>query len=193
MFLLILGLIDLDLQFNFKFQTSYFFQTLRLSCICVVLYIFSEAIASECSPHGTAHILIPMNADKLPPWTVRQSTFISWWDHWGSASHDSAIGTRFYKLLSDLAMLYTLRMSKFCMPTLINHRNNSKAVPVIRWFLPSICIVIWICFVHFSPWNRVNSKQRDFIQGDRKKLNSCRYWCYLINIAVQSMRDRSRI
>ena len=39
---------------------------------------------------------------------------------------ESAIGTEFYKLISVFAILYTLRMSKFHMPTLINHRNNSK-------------------------------------------------------------------
>ena len=47
--LFILGLIDLDIQFHFWFQTSYFFQTLCLLFICVVLYLFREAIASECS------------------------------------------------------------------------------------------------------------------------------------------------
>ena len=55
--LLILGLIDLDLQLYFYFQTSYFLQTSRLLLICVVLYIFSEAIATDCSTsHMAQHI-----------------------------------------------------------------------------------------------------------------------------------------
>ena len=52
MSLLILGLIDIDLQLSISNQL-FFFQTLRLSFICVVLYIFSEGIASECS---TSHM-----------------------------------------------------------------------------------------------------------------------------------------
>ena len=52
-----------------------------------------------------------------------------------SASLDSAIGTRFYKLLSVFAILYTLRMSKFHMPTFINHRNNSKTAPINLYFV----------------------------------------------------------
>ena len=53
-YLLILGLIDIDLQFYFQFQTSYFFlQTLGLLFICVVLYIFNETIVGECS---TSHM-----------------------------------------------------------------------------------------------------------------------------------------
>ena len=62
-------------------------------------------------------------------------TFISWWDHWSSASLASAIGTGFYKLLLVFAMSYTLRLSKFYMPTLINHRNNSKKAPISLYFV----------------------------------------------------------
>ena len=69
-------------------------------------------------PHGFAHIPIPMHAESVPPWTVKQSTFISWWDHWSSTSLDSAMGTRFYKLLSVFALLYTLHMSKLYIPTI---------------------------------------------------------------------------
>ena len=52
-----------------------------------------------------------------------------------SASLDSAIGTGFYKLLSVFAILYMLRMSKFYMPTLINHQKNSKTVPISLYFV----------------------------------------------------------
>ena len=55
--LLILGLIDLSLQFHFEFQTCYLYQTWRFLFICVVLYILSEAIANECSTsHMAPHI-----------------------------------------------------------------------------------------------------------------------------------------
>ena len=81
-------------------------------------------------PLGFAYILIPLYADRVPPWTMKQSTFIFWWDHWSSASLYSAIGTGFHKLLSVFALLYTLHMSKFYMPILVNHRNNIKATPI---------------------------------------------------------------
>ena len=48
---------------------------------------------------------------------------------------DSAIGTGFHKLLSVFAILYTLRMSKFHMPTLINQRNNSKTARPLAFIL----------------------------------------------------------
>ena len=114
-----------------------------------------------------------MHADRVPPWTMKQFTFISWWDHRSSASLDSAIGTVFCKLLSVFAILYTLRMSKFYMPTLINHRNNSKTAPIRLYFVrPSSwgvlhqrCFLAWstptsirdtrlhtlTSFVHVSP------------------------------------------
>ena len=120
--------------FRFFFlQTSYFFPNFAsLSFICVVSYIFSEAIASECS---TSHMAVHIY-------------WFSWmWtgSHHGlwnslplylgetigvSASLDSANGTGFYKLLWVFAILYTLRMLKFYMPTLINHQNNSKQCPL---------------------------------------------------------------
>ena len=53
-----------------------------------------------------------------------------------SVSLDSAIGTGFYKLLSVFAISYTLCMSKFYMPTLINNRNTSKTAPISLYFVP---------------------------------------------------------
>ena len=52
--LLIWGLI---FSFIFNFKPVIFYQTLRLLFICIILYIFSEAIASECSTsHNALHI-----------------------------------------------------------------------------------------------------------------------------------------
>ena len=49
MSLLILELIDLDRHFYLSFQTFLFFSTLCVLLIYVILYTFSETIASECS------------------------------------------------------------------------------------------------------------------------------------------------
>ena len=69
---LILGLIDLDIQLIFNFKPVIFYQTFRLLFICVVLYIISEAIASECSTsHMASHIyrfLCTRRASHHGPW-----------------------------------------------------------------------------------------------------------------------------
>ena len=105
---------------------------MRFSFICVVLYIglFNEAIASECSTsHMAPHIYwFPWmrTGSRHGPWN---SLPLYLGETIGvSASVDSAVGTGFYKLLSVFAILYMLRMSKFCMPTLINHKNNETTV-----------------------------------------------------------------
>ena len=123
-------------NFIFNFKPVIFIQTLRLTFICVVLYIFSEAIASECSTsHMAPHIYwFPWmrTGSRHGPWN---SLPLYLGETIGvSASLDSAIGTGFYKLLSVFAILYTLRMSTFYMPTLINHRNNSKTAPISLYF-----------------------------------------------------------
>ena len=109
---------------------------MRLSLICVVLYIFGSTIASECSTsHMTPHIYWfpwmrtgsrhgPWNS---LPWNLGENIGVL-------ASLDSAIGTGFYKLLSFFTILYSLRMSKF-MPTLIKHWNNSKTAPISLYFV----------------------------------------------------------
>ena len=83
----------------------FFFQTSRLSFICLVLYIFSEAIASDCStshmaPHiywfpwmGTGSRHGPLNS--LPLFYLGETIPVS-------ASLNSAIGTGVYQLLSVL-------------------------------------------------------------------------------------------
>ena len=107
----------------------FFFQTLRHSFIC-------EAIASEWSTsHMAPHIY-------WFPWMrtgsrhgPRNCLSLYLGETIGvSASLDSAIGTGFYKLLSVFVILYMFRMSKFHMPTLINHRNNSKTAPISLCF-----------------------------------------------------------
>ena len=75
-----------------------------------------------------------MPADRVPPWTVKQYSFISWWDHWGSASLDSAIGTWFYKLPLVFALSYRLHTSKCYMPSFVNHRNHNRTAPISLYF-----------------------------------------------------------
>ena len=136
--LLMLELIDLDLQFFCISNQLSFLQAFRLSFICIVVYIFSEAIASECSTsHMAPHIYwFPWmrTGSRHGPWN---SLPLYLGETFGvSASLDSTIGTGFYKLLSVFAILYTLRISKLYMPTLINHRNNSKTAPISLYFVP---------------------------------------------------------
>ena len=122
----------------FLISNQLFFSKLCVSHSFVsFLYILSETIASECSTsHMPPHIY-------WFPWMRRGSRHGPWNSlplYLGetigvSASLDSAIGTGFYKLLSVFAIPYTLRMSKFYMPTLINHQNNSKTVPISLYFV----------------------------------------------------------
>ena len=75
-----------------------------------------------------------MHADRVPSWTMKQSSFISWWDPWSSASLDSSTGTGCYNLLSVFAILYTPHMPKFYMATCGNHRNNSRTALISLFF-----------------------------------------------------------
>ena len=121
------------------------------------------------APHSTGHRTCTdsyMHVDRVPPWTMKQSTFISWWDHRSSMSY-SAIGIGFYKLLSVFANSYTPHMTQFYMPTFGNHRNNSKTAPIslylVRYplgnpWLRSRCAcllasggIIWLLLVYKDP------------------------------------------
>ena len=117
----------------------FFLQTLRLSFICVVLYIFSEAIASESSTSPIApHIYwFPWMRTRSRHWPWNSLSLYLGEAIGVSASLDSAIRTGFYKLLSVFVTSYTLGMSKFYMPTLINHRNNSKIAPISLYLCSS--------------------------------------------------------
>ena len=112
-------------SFTFNFKSVIFYQTLHLLFIYIILYIFSERVFHI--PHGFAHVLTPLHVDRVPPWTVKQSTFISWWAHWSSISIDSAIGTGFYKLLSVFALLYMLYMSNYFI-----WQHSSIIEPIIK-------------------------------------------------------------
>ena len=86
--LLILGLIELHLQCHFQIQTCYFVPNFA-SLFHLLRFVYIEWGHRPWMlhiPHGTAHIRIIMHADRVAPWTVRQSSFISWWDRRRSIS-----------------------------------------------------------------------------------------------------------
>ena len=78
--------LTLIFSFIFNLKAVLFYQTLHLLFICIGLYIFSETIASECSTfHRAPHIYRFLYARGQGP-AVKQSSFISWWDHRSSMS-----------------------------------------------------------------------------------------------------------
>ena len=115
----------------------FFYQTLRLLFICVCLYIFSEAIASECSTiHRAPHICGFFYARGKGPAVDRETVFLYLGVTIGAQwAVDSAIGTGFYKLLSVFAKSYPPHMPQFYMPTIGNHRKNSKIAPISHYLV----------------------------------------------------------
>ena len=69
-----------NLCFSTKLCVSYSFAS-----VCIYLVRPSPVNA----PHFTRHCTYRdsyMHVDRVPPWTVKQSSFISWWDHRSSMS-----------------------------------------------------------------------------------------------------------
>ena len=117
----------------------FFYQTLRLLLIRVCLYIFSEAIASECfTIHRALHICGFFYARGKGPAVDREAVFsylgVTIGAQWAV---DLAIGTGFYKLLSVYAKLSPLHMPQFYIPTISNHWNNSKIAPISHYLVPT--------------------------------------------------------
>ena len=101
--LLIFALINLVFSFIFNLKPVFLPNIASLIQLCHLVYIWWDYCQWVMHiPHGSAHILIVMHTERVPPWTVKQSCFISLWDHWGSASLDSATVldfTSFYRFL----------------------------------------------------------------------------------------------
>ena len=123
----------------------FFCQTLRLLFICVGLYIFSETIASECSTFYMAPHIYGFSCtgtgSRHGPWhslVLFLGGTIG--DQWAV---DSAIGTGFYELLSVFAKFYPPHMPQFYMPTISNHRNNSKLAPISHYLVPISTGIQW--------------------------------------------------
>ena len=127
-----------------------FYQTLRLLCICVCLYIFSEAIASECfTLHKAPHICGFFYARGKGPAVDRETVFLHLGVTIGAQwAVVSAIGTGFYKLLTVFAKSYPTHMPQFYMPTIGNHRNNSKIAPISHYLVPTSTGKVWLWCLH---------------------------------------------
>ena len=121
----------LTLIFSFLFNFEpVFCQTFRLFIhLRRLIYMFSK------TSHMAPHIYWFFNhTNRVQPWTVKQSSFISWWDHWSSASFESEIGTGFYNLLSGFAILCTPHIPKFHMATFGNAQSNNKTTSISLYF-----------------------------------------------------------
>ena len=119
------------ISFIFNFKPVIFYQTLCLLFIGVVLYVFSEAIASECS---TSHMAPHMYWFLCTRTGFRHRLWNSLHLYVQAASTQwLALGfTSCYRFSS----YYTrFGMSKFYMSTFINHRNNSKTAPISIYFV----------------------------------------------------------
>ena len=111
----------------------FFYQTLRLLFFCVCLYIFSEAIASECSTfHSAPHICEFFYALGKGSAVDRETVYlyILVWPSELNEPSTRRLALDFYKLLSVFAKLYPPHMPQFYMPTIGHHRNNSKITPI---------------------------------------------------------------
>ena len=138
--LLILGLIDLDLQCHFQSQTC---ASLPNFASLIHLRRFVYIKWGHCQwmlhiPQGTAHMRILLCTWKESRRGLRNSLVLYLSVTIGAQwAIDSAIGIEFYNLLSVFAKLYPPHMPQFNMPTIGNHRNNSKIAPVSHYLVPT--------------------------------------------------------
>ena len=115
-------------------------------------------------PQGTAHmriLLCTWRGSRRGPW----SSLVLYLDVTIGAQWavDSAIGTGFYKLLSVFANLYPPHMPQFDMPTIGNHRNNSKIAPISHYLVPTStgkALALVASYAILARWTRV-IKTRD--------------------------------
>ena len=86
--LLILGLIDLDLQFHFISNMCFFHKlcvSYSFASVCIYLVRPSPVNAPHSPGHRT-YVDSSTHVERVPPWTMKQSSFISWCDHQSSMS-----------------------------------------------------------------------------------------------------------
>ena len=74
---------------------------------------------------------------------------------------DSAIGTGFYKLLSVFAKLYPSHMPQFYIPTIGNHRNNSKIAPISHYLVPTSTGKALALVDSYAIFSAVDTRLRD--------------------------------
>ena len=110
-----------NLCFSTKFCIYY-----SVVLVCISLVRPSPVNAT----HSTGHCTYTdscMHVDWVLLWTVKQSGFISWWDHRSSMSR--WLGDWHWILQAPIGFRQIIhasaQMPQFCMPTFGNHRNNS--------------------------------------------------------------------
>ena len=74
---------------------------------------------------------------------------------------DSAIGTGFYKLLSVFAKLYPPHMPQIYMPTIGNHRKNSKIAPISHYLVPTSTGKALALVVSYAIFSAEDTRHRD--------------------------------
>ena len=128
-------------SFVFNFKPVIFYQILRLLNICVVLYIFSETIASECSTsHMAPHIywfLCIRAGSRHGPWSSLPLYLGETIGVQPASPRQLALDFTSCYWFSPCHIRFACR--NFICQTLINHRNNSKKVPIGLYFVPQAC------------------------------------------------------
>ena len=83
---------------------------------------------------------------------------------------DSAIGTGFYKPLSVFAKLYPPHMPQFYMPTIGNHRYNSKIAPISHYLIPTSTGKALALVASYAIFSAVNTRHRPISEVGKKHL-----------------------
>ena len=102
------------------------------------------------TPHGSTHMLIPMHTDSVAPWTMKQSSCISEWDHWSSVSH----WLGYWHWILQAARLFRHIIHTSHAEILhanirqIKRQNNSKTAPISQYFIwrPPVSLAFQHCF-----------------------------------------------
>ena len=113
-------------------------------------------------PQGTAHMRILLcmwKGSRRGPWnSLVLYLCVTIGAQWAV---DSAIGTGFYKLLSVFAKLYPPHMPQFYMPTICNHRNNSKIAPISHYLVPTSTGKALALVASYAIFSAVDTRHRD--------------------------------
>ena len=110
-----------------KFASHY-----SLALVCIYLVRPLPVSAAHSTWHRTYSF---MYAECVAPWTVKQSSFISWWDHRSSMSR--RLGDWHWILQAPIGSCQTIHTSHavIYMPIFGNHRNNSKTAPISNYLV----------------------------------------------------------
>ena len=92
----------------FLFQTIYFLYKFCVSYSFPSFYIYLVRPSPVSVPHPTWHCAYSNSPEcgQGPPWTMKQSTFISWWDHWSFSQPQ--LGNRHWILQAAISFRYII-------------------------------------------------------------------------------------